>query len=276
MGTEIVERLEVDTDRTRSSGASNFLLHYQPVFRLDSGAIAGVEALVRWRHPDRGLLLPADFIPIAERSGHIMAIDHWVLREASRSAASWAAQYPEHSALEVGVNLSAVQLQTSDAVDEVSNALADAGLDPRQLILEITETAVIEDVSQGIETLNGLKELGVQLAVDDFGTGYASPEYLQHFPIDVLKIDKSFVDGLGASADGSAAVGAIVDVAQSFSLRVVAEGIELPDQRALLLELGCELGQGYEFSRPVDREEMEAMLSSAQGTVPSESRAGTP
>lgn len=272
----MVERLEVEADLTRSSWTTDFVLHYQPVFRLDSGAIAGVEALVRWRHPDRGLLLPANFIPVAERSGDILTIDGWVLREACRCAALWAAKHPEYSDLEISVNLSALQLQRSDAVEEVRDALGSAGLDPRQLILEITETALIADVARGIETLNRLKELGVQLAVDDFGAGYSSLEYLQHFPIDILKIDKSFVDGLGGSADGSAATGAIVNVAKSFSLPVVAEGIELPDQRALLLELGCELGQGYEFSRPVDEEAMEGMLTADRGTEPSGSRAETP
>ena len=259
-----VQRLTLEADLKRALERDELCLHYQPIVALRSGRIAGVEALVRWNHPERGLLAPDAFIPLAEETRQVVPIGRWVLNEACRQAAAWQAIRPS---LAIGVNLSAVQLDQPLLVDEVAQTLAETGLDPRSLMLEITETVLMQDVESTTERLGNLKDLGVQLAVDDFGTGYSSLQYLRGFPIDILKIAKSFVDGVSGASDDSALARAIIDLGDSFQLRVVAEGIEHRVQLDRLLELGCDLGQGFYFAKPMPAALLEDLLGSSQ-TLP--------
>jgi diguanylate cyclase (GGDEF)-like protein len=267
MHTAMVERLDLEGDLQRALQRKEFTLHYQPMFKLRTGEIAGIEALVRWRHPERGMLQPKDFIEIAEESRMILPLGRWVLHEACRQAVRWRARHRAYPALALGVNLSSAQLAEPVLVDEVSAALQESGLDPQSLILELTETAFMEDTEAIAGRMQKLKALGVQLAVDDFGTGYSSLQHLRRFPIDVLKIDKSFVDGVGGASDDSALARAIIDLGGSFQLRVVAEGIETPDQLARLIELGCDLGQGFHFARPMDANSIDELLARRQGSA---------
>jgi len=272
MHAAVVERLELEVDLRQAIAREELVLHYQPVCKLDTGEVVGVEALVRWMHPVKGLVQPNDFIPMAEESRQIMALGRWVLDEACRQAAVWRARSPRPQRFEVSVNLSGVQLGEPDLVDQVRVALGRAGLEPESLILEITETALMADTVASARTLQSLKELGVQLAVDDFGTGYSSLEYLQRFPIDVLKVAKSFVDGLDPVGEGTALVQAVIDLAKGFGLRVVAEGVEEAGQRRHLIELGCELGQGFLFARPADAAAIGSLLAPSAalgGGIPS-------
>ena len=266
MHTAVLERLALEGDLERAVQRDELLLHYQPIVRLRTGKIIGVEALVRWQHPDRGLVAPRGFVPLAEETRLIVEIGDWVLREACRQAARW--QADSHS-LSVCVNLSSVQLSEPGFVDLVADALSETSADPRGLILEITETVLMQDVGATVATLRELKELCVQLAVDDFGTGYSSLQYLRGFPIDILKIAKSFVDGVAGASDESALARAIIDLGDSFQLRVVAEGVERREQYERLLALGCELGQGFLFARPMEAAALDALLAGGEGLVPS-------
>ena len=263
MHTEVVERLELEGDLQRAVKGNEFVLDYQPIIKLRTGEVAGVEALVRWRHPRRGLLMPADFVPLAEDTRAILAIGRWVLNQACRQASHWRRQHLEHAALAVSVNISPVQLAETDLVAEVADALETSGLDPRSLILELTETAFMEDTDEIADRLWDLKRLGVQLAVDDFGTGYSSLQHLRRFPIDVLKIAKSFVDGICGASDESGLARAIIDLGGSFQLRVVADGIEHAEQLGRLRDLGCDLGQGYYFAGPMPAGKLGLLLAGA-------------
>jgi diguanylate cyclase (GGDEF)-like protein len=252
-----VERLQLETDLVRAVERQEFEIDYQPIVEIGTGAVVAVEALVRWRHPDRGLLLPAAFITAAEETGLIGAIGRQVLQEACMQGAAWQRRHSSASPLAVSVNLSVNQLHLSGLVDEVANALDRSGLNPGSLILEITETLLMEDLERGV--LTRLKQLGVQIAVDDFGTGYSSLQYLQRFPIDILKIDKSFVDGI-AEPNEPALAQAIIDLGDSLNLRVIAEGVEHEAQVTRLADLGCRWGQGYHFSRPQAVGKLNALL----------------
>jgi EAL domain-containing protein (putative c-di-GMP-specific phosphodiesterase class I) len=255
MHVAVVERADLEADLQRVFEREELVLHYQPIVALGNRAIIGVEALVRWRHPTRGLVAPEAFIPLAEETQLMAALGRWVLDEACREVAGWRAVRP----LRLSVNLSAVQLHSADELAaDVAAALAGSGLPPEALVLEITETALMRDVTETISCLRVLKDLGVLLAVDDFGTGYSSLHYLRRFPIDMLKIDKAFIDDLGAG-DATLAQ-AIIDLGESFDLQVVAEGVEHESQRQRLLELGCSYGQGYHFSRPLPACELQVLL----------------
>jgi diguanylate cyclase (GGDEF)-like protein len=258
--TAIVERLELEVDLRRAIERGELELAYQPIFSLRSGAIESLEALARWRHPTRGVIPPARFIPLAEESGDIHALGAWVLREACQRAALWRARYPGFPGLQVSVNISSVQLREPRLVDEVAAALADAQLEPAGLALEITETVLIEDVEIASRRLEELKSLGVQIAVDDFGIGYSSLTYLQRFPLDSLKIERAFVDRIGRADEDPALLRAIVDLAEIFGLRPIAEGIERQEQPQRLLELGCELGQGHLLAKPLSAADADALL----------------
>jgi len=268
MHVAVMERLELEADLQRAVERDELLLHYQPVIDLESGTIRGIEALVRWRHPTRGLVPPNAFIPLAEETRLMPQLGRWVLNEACRQGARWVSScgLPDHFA--VGVNLSGRQLQSPGLVEDVSAALERAGLAPEHLVLEITETVLMQDIEATIKKLKRLKSLGVRLAVDDFGTGYSSLQYLRRFPIDILKIDKAFVDDIDGADPDSTLAQAIIDLGESFSLTVVAEGIERQAQRRRLLELGCGAGQGFLFTRPVERMEMDVMLSRERAFEP--------
>jgi diguanylate cyclase (GGDEF)-like protein len=255
MHVAVVERADLEADLQRVFERDELVLHYQPIVALGNRAIIGVEALVRWRHPTRGLVSPEAFIPLAEETQLMADFGRWILTEACREVAGWRSVRP----LRLSVNLSAVQLHSADELAaDVAAALADSGLPPEALVLEITETALMRDVTETISCLQALKELGVLLAVDDFGTGYSSLHYLRRFPIDMLKIDKAFVDDLGAG--DATLVQAIIDLGESFDLQVVAEGVEHESQRQRLLELGCSYGQGFHFSRPIPACELQILL----------------
>jgi diguanylate cyclase (GGDEF)-like protein len=260
MHTAAVDRLELEVDLKRAIERDELVLHYQPIFDLRGGGVAGLEALVRWHHPSRGLVLPDSFVPLAEESGMIHQLGRWVLRKACRQGALWRAKYPAYPTLEVTVNLSATQLQAAGLFAEVESALADSQLEPGSLVLEITETALTADAETSISALQALRESGVKLAMDDFGTGYSSLAYLSRFPIDTLKIAQVFIEDLGEPSDEPAMVRAMVELAEIFGLRVIAEGIERPEQADALLRLGCELGQGHHLSRPLTAEEADALL----------------
>jgi diguanylate cyclase (GGDEF)-like protein len=229
------------------------VVHYQPIVDLHSGRVAGAEALVRWPRPDRGLVPPAEFIPVAEETGLVVEIDRFVLRQACRQMAGWIA---DAGPLLLHVNLSANHLLRGDLSANVAAALRDSGLAPECLALEITESVLMHDLELGIVRLNELKRLGVHLAIDDFGTGYSSLAYLRRMPIDAVKIDKSFVDGVAGGPEESAVARAIIALATTLHLDTVAEGVEHPEQATALAELGCHLAQGYHFSRPVPAADM--------------------
>jgi EAL domain-containing protein (putative c-di-GMP-specific phosphodiesterase class I) len=251
MRAQLLERVELEHSLRLGILRKEFRLQYQPTMCLETGRPILVEALVRWEHPTRGLVAPDQFIPVAEDTRLIVPIGGWVLRQACQDLAAWRRQHPSLADMQVSVNLSACQFADDDLVATVASALADSGLDPAALWLEITETVVMDGVESTIETLDALKALGVHLSIDDFGTGYSSLSYLKRFPIDVLKIDRSFVDGFGTDAEDEAIVTAVVRLAQALGLETVAEGIENTQQLAGMIELGCNAGQGYYFAKPL-------------------------
>jgi diguanylate cyclase (GGDEF)-like protein len=248
--TAHVQRDAVRAELSGALDAEQMELHYQPIVDLSSEQIVGFEALLRWRHPERGLISPLEFIPLAEETGLIVPIGRWVLQEATRQAAAWQDRSPL-GRLRMSVNVSVRQFQHPDLVGDVAEALHRSGLDPKLLTLEITESLFAQDTDETTRKIGLLKDLGVRLALDDFGTGYSSLSYLRRFPIDTLKIDKSFVDGVTTSTEGHAVVAAITQLGQNLHLEVVAEGLEEADQLDALGRLGCPLGQGYHFSRPL-------------------------
>ncbi len=247
----VLARLELRADLQRAMTNGELELHYQPVVHLEDGSVSGVEALLRWNHPERGQVGPDEFIPLAEEMGLIVPIGRWVLREGCRQAKAIQDLVPHDPPLTMAVNLSVKQLQHSDIVADVRDALEDSGLPPASLTLEITETVMMTDTDLAVQRLQELRALGVRLAMDDFGTGYSSLSYLSRFPVDVLKMDRSFL-AAGASPEASGLATAVVALGQTLSLDVVAEGIEYPEQWATLRELGCGLGQGFYFARPMD------------------------
>ena len=245
----------------RALGRSEFRLQYQPIVDFATGAVQGVEALIRWMHPTRGLLPPGDFIAAAEETGLIVTMGMWVLDEACRQTAAWRREHARAAGLWVSVNLSTRQLLESDLVVQVAQVLDRNGLDPSALVLEITEGSLLQGVAETIEKLRDLKGLGVRLAIDDFGTGSSSLGHLRQFPIDVLKIDKSFVDEIATSgSEGPALVRAIVVLANTLQLETVAEGIEELDQLTQLRSAGCVSGQGFLFARPMQADAVGALL----------------
>jgi diguanylate cyclase (GGDEF)-like protein/PAS domain S-box-containing protein len=260
MRVAATERLELKANLQQAVEDEEFLLHYQPIVDLVTGEVSGAEALVRWLHPDKGLVPPLDFIPFAEESGLILPIGRWVLEEACRSAASWSAAGLD-SPPTVAVNLSGVRLRHPDLLQELTDVLDVTGLAPDRLILEITESVLVDDRELAVERFTELTRLGVKLAIDDFGTGYSSLSYLRDFPIDILKIDKSFIDLVALGPEDSALPRAVLKLAQTLNLKVVAEGVEGADQLAALQRLHCPFAQGYLFSKPVEGPSFEALLA---------------
>ncbi len=260
MHTAAVDRLEIEADLRRALDRQELTLQYQPIFALDSGQISGVEALVRWRHPRRGMLPPDAFIPIAEETGLICPLGRQVLLEACVQARRWQELWPQDRPLTLSVNLSPRQLQDEDLVSHIVEALTVSGLDPSTLVLEITEGAMMSDSDAVIRRLENLRALGAKLAVDDFGTGYSSLGYLQRLPIDVLKIDRTFVGLIEADDNKSTLVHAIVSLARTMELVAVAEGVETAKQADVLGRIGCELAQGYYLARPMDAGAVDELL----------------
>jgi diguanylate cyclase (GGDEF)-like protein len=255
-----MERMELEGDLRKALERRELTLEYQPVVALATGSITGVEALVRWHHPERGPVPPSTFIPLAEEAGLIGELGRQVLTAACAQARSWQLSHPLCAGLKLSVNLSPRQLQADDLIDEVSEALATSGLPPSTLVLEITEGAMMNDAEAAIIRLQALKALGVKLAVDDFGTGYSSLSYLQRFPIDILKVDRAFVNEIDTRNEQASLVAAIMSLARSLRLHAVAEGVETATQAEALTALGCRYAQGYHFARPMHPSLLDSIL----------------
>jgi diguanylate cyclase (GGDEF)-like protein len=263
MHAALLHRLELEEELRGVLDRGELVLHYQPVVELEGARVRGFEALVRWQHPRRGLIPPSVFIPLAEESGMILGLGRWVLMEACQEAMRWQELALPGARVNIGVNVSGSQLDSPRFLVDVRRALDSSGLNPHCLVLEITEGAIMRDSQATLRRLRELKELGVRLAVDDFGTGYSSLAYLQRFPVDVLKIDKAFIDSVARGGNDAALTRTIVSLAEMLDLGTVAEGIEEPEQLAQLRALGCEMGQGYLFARPLPRQEAFEFLSGA-------------
>ena len=271
MHEEAMERLDLKADLQTALEKGQFVLHYQPVFNLDNGSVALVEALIRWQHPDRGLIAPDRFIPIAEESGAIVPIGDWVLREACKQAGQWS-KLDGCQEIGVAVNLSMRQLQDTGLIGSITHALSGSGLANGRLVLEITESMLALDRDRTVSILEQIKTIGVKLAIDDFGTGYSSLSYLRSFAVDSIKIDRSFISELHRSTTSTALIDAIVNLSKALGAYTVAEGIEHKDQAALLRKLGCDRGQGFYYCRPMDAASLTALLRNhvADETAPLE------
>ena len=254
------ERLEIETALRHARERRELRVHYQPTIDLTTGKIAGAEALLRWQHPERGLLLPTDFLDLAEESGLLVWVGSWVLHNAAAQLTRWDAIRPGAPPLFVSVNLSARQLEHPALVEEFGTVLAATGVDPGRIDLEISESVVMRDPATTLATLADLKKLGVKLAVDDFGTGYSSLAQLRRFPVDILKVDRAFVDGLGRNPEDTAICAAVVTLAHTLGLQAIAEGVESPEQLAELRALGCDLAQGFHVSEAVEAEQIDRLL----------------
>jgi EAL domain-containing protein (putative c-di-GMP-specific phosphodiesterase class I) len=236
-----------------------FTLYYQPKLSLQTGAIRGVEALIRWRHPQTGLIPPGQFIPIAEECGLIVPIGRWVLREACRQARAWLDAGLEP--MNVAVNISSVELRTKGFIAGLHAILAETGLDPDRLELELTETFLMQDSPSTAAVLGAIRDLGVHLALDDFGTGFSCLSYLKRFPIDALKIDRSFVRDLATDADNAGIVSAVISMGKNLNMRVIAEGVETREQLEFLQKHSCPEGQGYYFAQPMVAKELAQLMA---------------
>jgi EAL domain-containing protein (putative c-di-GMP-specific phosphodiesterase class I) len=234
---------------------------YQPIVELASTRCVGVEALVRWNHSERGQVMPLDFIGLAEESGLIVPLGRWILREACRRGARFVPSADGSEPLSISVNISGRQLQHPGLADDVLAALEDSGLAPERLVLEITESVIMQDTESTLRKLRALKAIGVRLAIDDFGTGYSSLSYLQRFPIDILKLDKTFIDGVGRGGTDAALARTIIALGDMLHLRTVAEGVETVQQRDELLAFGCELAQGYVFAKPLEADVLDTLVN---------------
>ena len=264
-----IARLRMENDLRRALERDELRLEYQPVVSLRNFAIVGVEALLRWRHPERGEIAPSEFIPIAEENGLIEPIGRWVLEQACRQGAEWYRARPDAAPITISVNLSAVQVSRRSLPEVVRSVLRSTGLDPACLSLEITETVMVRDADGLGEVLQALKAVGVRLVLDDFGTGYSSLSYLTRLPLDVLKVDRSFVDGLGSEPRDTAITETIIAMSRALSLDVVAEGVETADHVRELSRLGCGLAQGYHFSRALPAHEITHALEHGPLWLPS-------
>jgi len=264
MRAAALARRDVEADLRQAVDNQVFTLRYQPVIDLASGQVAGFEALVRWRHPERGLVMPEEFIAIAEEIGVIVPLGRWALETACAALRDWQDRFPSEPRRFMAVNLSVRQLQQPDLLDDVAAALAGAGLDAGDLVLELTETVFADDADEIVERLGALRELGVHVAIDDFGTGYSSLGYLRRLPVDTLKVAKPFVDGLRRGPAEAALVRAIVRLGSTLQLRVIAEGVEDERQADELAALGCAFAQGFHFSRPLDGRAVDTLLEAGR------------
>ncbi|HKR01945.1 MAG TPA: EAL domain-containing protein, partial [Pyrinomonadaceae bacterium] len=260
MHARAVARLRLESDLRLALERSEFEIFYQPIIELEGGGLSGFEALLRWRHPEQGLVSPADFIPVAEDTELIIPIGQWVLHEACRQVRAWQSAYPTERPLTISVNLSGKQFKQPDLVSQVKQTLYQTGLDPHSLRLEITESMVMDDAETATAMLRQLRSLNVQLSIDDFGTGYSSLSYLHRFPVNILKIDRSFVGRMSMDEESMGIVETIITLASKLKMDVIAEGIETDEQRRKLKALKCGYGQGYLFSRPVPAEAAEVLV----------------
>jgi diguanylate cyclase (GGDEF)-like protein/PAS domain S-box-containing protein len=275
MNAGSLSRLRLEADLRHAIARDELRLHFQPIVHLSTQQIRGMEALMRWQHPIRGLLPPAEFIAIAEESGLIIELGRWALEEACRATALWIKQFPQHAPFSVSVNLSPRQFERTDLVATVRQALEYTGLSASCLKLEVTESVIMNDAEASILMLQRLKNLGIQIAIDDFGTGYSSLSYLKRLPLDVLKIDRSFIRGIGQHQEDVAIVQATIAMAKSLGLSVVAEGIETDEQATLLRQWSCESGQGFFFGRPMEMDRCTELLRNAPRALPVTGRTGS-
>jgi EAL domain-containing protein (putative c-di-GMP-specific phosphodiesterase class I) len=267
MSVGLEDRVQLESDLHNAIALKQFELYYQPKVQTNTGAVRGAEALIRWVHPKRGLISPDGFIPLAEECGLIGAIGEWVVREACRQARAW--QDQGLAPMRVSVNLSPSQFRGSGLIHSVRRALDEVGLDARYLEVELTESAVMSDPEESIAILEQLSSMGVLVSVDDFGTGYSSMSYLRRLPIDKLKIDRVFINEIASRPEDASIVRAIVSLAHSLRLKVVAEGVETPAQLDFLKAVGCDEYQGYHFSRPLPATEFERVVrEKAQSAQP--------
>jgi diguanylate cyclase (GGDEF)-like protein len=263
----LVDRLELESDLRQALERGELKLHYQPTIDIKTSRVTGFEALVRWQHPTRGLISPLDFVPIAEGTGLIVPLGRWVLQEACRQAVEWGAG--SGRPLKMAVNVSVRQFDRADLPAMVAEVLAETGMPASQLCLEMTESVLMTDSEENLAQLIRLKALGLTLAIDDFGTGYSSLAYLRRFPVDTLKIDRSFIERLGLQNDDAALADTIVQLGQSLGMSTVAEGIEEYGQLAALRDMGCDFAQGFYFSRPIPADEAGRLLMDTGTEVPS-------
>jgi diguanylate cyclase (GGDEF)-like protein len=257
---EVIDRSATEHSLHRALERSELMLHYQPVVEVQGATTVGVEALIRWCHPDQGMVAPGRFIPVAEESGLIIPIGAWVLEQACHQLRDWHHRGPVGPRGSVEVNLSARQIDDPEIVGTVEEILSRTGLPPEHLTLEITESALMKDAASALVVLQALKKIGVLLAIDDFGTGYSSLSYLQRFPLDIVKVDRMFVEGLGRNEGGDEIVSAVIQLAHALGLVVVAEGVETEQQFEVLRSLDCDFAQGFLFSRPVPASELRALF----------------
>ena len=260
MYEQTLERLQLESDLRLALERQEFCLHYQPIISLPTGKLTGFEALVRWQHPQQGFISPAKFIPIAEDTGLIVSLGEWVLREACRQMHAWQTEFPNLAALNISVNLAGLQIKEPFLIDQIARILAETGLSGSSLKLEITESMLMENVQETIDTLLQIRAMNIQLSIDDFGTGYSSLSYLYRFPVNTLKIDRSFVSRINSNNENFEIVGAIITLAHALGMDVIAEGVETADQFTQLRKLRCESAQGYFFSKPLNCASVTAML----------------
>jgi diguanylate cyclase (GGDEF)-like protein/PAS domain S-box-containing protein len=263
MQTRAQERLELEAELRRALEQGEFVLYYQPEVSLYNGSMVGFEALLRWQHPERGLLKPSAFVPLAEETDVIAPIGRWVLEEACRQAKRWEEEHPLASPMTMEVNLSSKQVRRRELARTVEEALTRAGVEAHTLALDITETVLIGASEHNAQALEALKKMGIRLSLDDFGTGYSSLSYLKRLPVDRVKVDRTFVKGLGGNATDTALVRMIIELCHTLGVEVLAEGVETSEQAALLKDMGCDLGQGYYFARPLRSEELAEQLPKA-------------
>ncbi len=265
MHTKAVEQLQLETELRRAVEGKEFLLHYQPIVLLETGELAGFEALLRWQHPVEGLLYPDRFLSVVEKTGLVVPLGKWIFHEACQQARGWESSSIAHAKLAVMVNVSPRQFTYPDLISDIEGALQESGMDPRRLHLEVTESAAMADPERSRHLLTRLKGLGISIGIDDFGTGHSSLSRLRRFPVDVVKIDRSFITHMDSDEEARKIVHLIVDFAHTVNLKVIAEGVEVAAHRDHLKSLGCEYGQGYFFSRPVDQEGVDRLLARSAG-----------
>ncbi|MCY7275880.1 MAG: EAL domain-containing protein, partial [Phormidesmis sp. CAN_BIN44] len=259
----VCHQLQLETDLRKAIQHNEFVLHYQPIVELDTGKIVGAEALIRWHHPTQGLISPDQFIPIAEETGFILKLGRWALKEACYQLCYWQKQQVVNASFFVSVNVSAYQFAQPDFVKQIDEILVETQIDPQCLKLEITETVIIQNFTSAADVIRSLHERSIQLSIDDFGTGYSSLSYLHSFPVENLKIDRSFIQRLHQEKSNLGLLTAIVQIAKATEMNLTAEGIETSEQLTQLKLLGCQFGQGYLFSRPMPSEEMANLLSAS-------------
>ena len=263
MHTKAIERLHLENDLRRGVEREEFAVYYQPITSLSTGKISGFEALARWHHPSRGIISPGDFIPVAEETGLIVPLGNWLLEESCRQLRTWQLKYPEHPPMKISVNLSGKQLREPSLIEQIDRILSKTELAATSLKLEITESILMENIEVITQTLLALRERKIQLSIDDFGTGYSSLSYLHRFPVDTLKIDRSFINEIKSGKENSAIVKTIVTLAHMLNMDVIAEGIETTSQLDQLKMLKCEHGQGFYFAKPLSKEEAEKLIAAS-------------